>query len=420
MSSATSGRPVRLGYRSTAGRFEFSRDDLRRGISILGQGADDVAALVAYACDEAELKTLVLDLSGRVSGKLSGYIDTYELPHFLYDAIRIDEEGSAASVHGQLAASAYSCALDLSFEQEGIINAAMQIIAAERGVASPAAVADLMVEKNDKFRGRPADRLISRLASLSSLNMVGEAGAVAGMLKRSAVLSFASAGQPEAVETAAALVIAKLLAILGSAAEGSEELPDVVVMPQAGRIFRVRPVFRRTERLLASFVSSPIPKVLSSESTYGLDEHFEETGFIKIHSSAVWNGSARREEVLLPNMFMVRNHPYGHDVAFIPRKFEPRSGPPKAKEEAVQQPQAESPDLISQVLLDIDSYEAPTRQSVVAFLSQAYDQGLVERTLDKLQGEGYVTVVQKEMKSGRPMGVLALTEKGRSLLEASK
>jgi len=140
MISETSGRPVRLGYRSTSGKFELTHEDLRSGISILGQGADDVAALIAYACDEAGLRTLVLDLGGRVTGKLSGYIDSYELPHFLYDALRIDEEGSAANVHGQLAASAYSCALDLSFEQEGIINAAMQILAAERGVASPAAV----------------------------------------------------------------------------------------------------------------------------------------------------------------------------------------------------------------------------------------------------------------------------------------
>jgi hypothetical protein len=192
----------------------------------------------------------------------------------------------------------------------------------------------------------------------------------------------------------------------------------VVIIPQAGRLFRVRPVFRRTERLLASFVASPLPKVLASESAYGLDEHFEETGSVKILSSAVWNRGSRREEALLPNMFMVRNHPYGHDVAFIPREFEPRSGPPKRTEPL--QPEAESADLIAQMLLDIDSYEAPTRQSVVAFLSQAYDQGLVERTLDKLQSEGYVTVVQKDMKSGRPMSVLALTEKGKSLLGSSK
>jgi hypothetical protein len=421
MISETSVRPVRLGYRSTAGRFELSHEDLRRGISVLGQGADDVAALIAYACDEAGLRTLVLDLDGRASGKLSGYIDSYELPHFLYDALRIDEEGSVGRTHGQLAASAYSCALDLSFEQEGIINTAMQILAAERGVASPAAVSDLMVEKVDRFRGRPADRLVSRLASLSTLNMVGEAGAVGEMLKDSAVLSFAGAGQPEAVETAAALVIAKLLAVLESDDEAGQGRPDVVVIPQARRLFRVRPVFRRTERLLASFVSLPVAKVLSSESTYGLDEHFDETGFVKILSSAVWNDSgARHDEVLLPNMFMVRNHPYGHDVAFIPRQFEPRSGPRRRAEVVVAETQAENPDLISQMLLDIDSYEAPTRQSVVAFLSQAYDQGLVERTLDRLQGEGYVEIVQKDLKSGRPMSALALTEKGRNMLEMSR
>ena len=415
MISETSGRPVRLGYRRASGKFELSREDLRRGISILGQGADQLATLIAYACDEAGLRTLVIDLSGRVSQKLSGYMDCYELPHFLYDTLRIDEEGLAANVHGQLAASAYSCALDLSFEQEGIINAAMQILAAERGVASPAAVNDLMVEKNDKFRGRPADRLIARLASLSSLNMTGEAGTVAELLKRSAVLSFSGAGQPEAVETAATLFVAKILA---HAESGNEGLPDLVIIPQAGRLFRVRPVFRKTERLLTSFVSSPISKILSSETSYGLDEHFDETGFIKIMSSAVWNGHGPNDETLLPNMFMVRNHPYGHDLAFIPREFEPRSGPPKGGEAT--QPEPETADLISQMLVDIDSYEAPTRQSVVAFLSQAYEQGLVERTLDKLQSEGYVTAVQKDMKSGRPMSVLALTEKGKTLMEMSK
>jgi len=415
MISETNGRPVRLGYRSTAGRFELTREDLQRGVTILGQGATHLSTLMAFACHEAGFRTLVLDIGGTVSGELSGYMDSYELPHFLYDALRIDEEGTSASVHGQLAASAYSCALDLSFEQEGIINAAMQIIASERGVASPAAVADLMVEKNDKFRGRPADRLISRLASLSSLNMVGDAGAMGALLGKSAVLSFAGAGQPEAVETAAALVLAKLLATLEA---GGASRPDVVIIPQAGRLFRVRPVFRRTERLLASFVASPIPKVLASETTYGLDEHFEETGFIKVHSSAVWNRSSHHDDVLLPNMFMVRNHPYGHDIAFVPREFEPRSRPPKGTGPV--QPEAESADLISQMLLDIDSYEAPTRQSVVAFLSQAYDQGTVERTLDKLQSEGYVLVAQKDLKSGRPMGVLALTEKGRRLLEMSK
>jgi hypothetical protein len=411
--------PVWLGYRSTSGRFDVNQEDLKRGIAVLGQGGNELAALLAYACNEAGLKTLVLDMGGHglLSGKLSGYIDTYELPYFLYDALRIDEDAPGASVHGQMAASAFSCALDLSFEQEGIINSAIQVLAAERGVASPAAVSDLMVEKSDRFRGRPADRLIARLASLSSLNMVGEAGVVAELLKKSAVLDFGGAGQPEAVEAAVTLFIAKLLTILEVGGEEGH-LPDVVIVPQAGRLFRVRPVFRRTERLLSAFVTSPLPKVLASESAYGLDEQFEETGFIKILSSAVWNKDTRREQILLPNMFMVRNHPYGHDIAFIPREFEPRGGASKTGAALQQEP--DNPDLISLVLSDVSAYEAPTRQSVVAFLSPEYGTELVERTIDKLQSEGYLTTVQKDLKSGRGIAVLALTEKGRSLLEVSK
>ena len=418
MISETRGSALWLGWKSTGGRFELGRDDLRRGISILGQGADGLAELAAYACNEAGLRTLVLDLGGRLPSRLSGYIRSFELPEFLYEALRIDEDGTASSVHGQLAASAYSCALDLSFEQEGIINTAMQIIASEMGVASPAAVSDLLVEKNDKFRGRPADRLVSRLASLASLNMVGEPGALSAALNEGAILSFARAGQPEAVETAAALVIAKLLSSLGVERHPA---PDVVIIPQAGRLFRVRPLFRRTERLLAAFVASPIPKVLASETAYGLDEHFEETGFVKIHSSAVWNERMRGDLLLLPNMFMVRDHPSGRDTAFVPREFEPRSkDEPGPGAQGLPRSQETSADLISQMLQDIDSYEAPTRQSVVAFLSQGYEQPLVERTLDKLQSEGYVTVVQKDMKSGRKIGCLGLTEKGKSLLEMSR
>ena len=184
------------------------------------------------------------------------------------------------------------------------------------------------------------------------------------------------------------------------------------------RLFRVRPVFRRTERLLSAFVTSPLPKVLASESAYGLDEQFEETGFVKILSSAVWNKDTRREQVLLPNMFMVRNHPYGHDIAFIPRGFEPKSG--SSKTGAALQQESPNPDLISLILSDVSAYEAPTRQSVVSFLSPEYGTELVERTLDKLQSEGYVTTVQKDLKSGRGIAVLALTEKGKSLMEMSK
>ncbi len=121
-------------------------------------------------------------------------MDEYDLSYFLYDSLRIEDN---PSVHAQLIAGAYSSALDLSFEQEASLNAIAQIIANERGVASPASLADL-IQSPDSAKGRAVDRLRVRLEALASLNMVGERDAVKQMLGKSAVLSFRNAGSPEA------------------------------------------------------------------------------------------------------------------------------------------------------------------------------------------------------------------------------
>src|SRR2546426_12504085 len=75
MSSAT--RSVWLGYSRQSGRFGVRLDEIRRGIAILGYGANQLAPLVALASHEAGFKPLVLDMSGDVSSQISGYIDEY-------------------------------------------------------------------------------------------------------------------------------------------------------------------------------------------------------------------------------------------------------------------------------------------------------------------------------------------------------
>lgn len=52
---------------------------------------------------------------------LSGYFDAYDYRSFLYDAFRLEEP---EAWHSQLAAAAYTVALDLSSE-EAVINSAM-------------------------------------------------------------------------------------------------------------------------------------------------------------------------------------------------------------------------------------------------------------------------------------------------------
>jgi hypothetical protein len=414
MSSATSS--VWLGYSRQSGKFGITLDDLRRGIAILGHGANQLAPLLAKASHEAGLKTLVLDMSGAVSTQLSGYIDEYALSYFLYDSLRIDDN---PSIHAQLIASAYATALELSFEQEASLNNLTQNIGAERGIGSPMALADL-IGSNDTPKTRTVDKLRIRLESLRSLNMTGDADAVRELLQKSAILNFKDAGSHEASEAAAALFIAKLLALVY--VDGTHR-PDLVILTEANRLFKVRPVFRKSQRFLTSFVTAPVAKVLASDSAYGLDEDYLSTCSIKILSSATYNETSKNL-LLTPNMFMFQNHPYGYEDAFIPRDFEPKIGqamgvlPPEQEDTTGDKSTEDHPmeDLVKRMLGEIDLYKDATRASVIAFLSSEFPKEELEKTFDRLQSEGYVSA-SPELRSGRRIHVLSLTEKGKALLQ---
>jgi len=403
MSSATTR--VWLGFTRTGGRFELTLDDLGGGMAILGQGANRLAELVAYACNEAGLNALLLDMDGRVSDSLSGYIDQYDVSFFLYDSLRIEEN---PVVHAQLLAGAYASALDLSFEQEASLNSIAQIVANERGVASPSSLADL-IQSPDAARGRAVDRLRARLEALRSLNLVGEKGAVKEIVEKSAVLSFRSAGSPEASETAVALFVAKLLALLGG---GELRGPDVVILTEANRLFKERPVFRKSQRFLTSFVSAPLPKVLASDAAYGLDKDYLDTCAVRVLSSAAWNHSGRGGLVLTPNMLMFQHPSYGSSEVFVPREFEGRRGEAKAGATRVEEREDE---LEKRILEEIAGFDGATRASLVSFLSAEFDKDLLEKTFDRLQSEGYISVNQQD-RSGRRIHCLSLTDKGRAKL----
>jgi hypothetical protein len=392
------------------GRFEVHLDDMKGGIAMIGQGANRLAPLVAYACHQAGLKALLLDIDGGVGDSLSGYMDEYDVSYFLYDSLRIEEN---PIVHAQLVAGAYSTSLELSFEQEASLNAIAQIIANERGVASPASLADL-IQAPGSAKGRAVDRLRVRLEALRSLNQVGEKDSVKHILEKSAVLSFRNAGSPEASETAVALFLAKLLAIIDRGED--VQVPDVVILTQANRLFKERPVFRRNPRFLTSFVSAPMPKVFASDEAYGLDKEYMDTCSVRILSSAAWNETGRGGLVLTPNMFMFQNPSYGSSEVFVPRDFEGRKG--ETKTGASRVPTADE-DLAKRILEEIDAYAGATRTSLVSFLASEFDKDLLERTFDRLQAEGYITVKPRE-RSGRTIHELSLTEKGRTFLARSR
>lgn len=415
----SSKNAIWLGHARLGGRFSVKLDEVGKGMVMLGHGSNDLAPIVALACQEVGMKTLVLDIGGNASQRLSGYIDEYAAAYFLYDSLRVDEN---ASVHAQLAASAYACTLDLSFEQEASLNSIMQIIASERGIASPVSLADL-IQSPDTAKARTIDKLRLRLEALRSLNMVGEVDVMKKILGKSAVLNFKSAGSPEASETAAALFLAKLIALMGS--DGTVS-PDVIVLTEANRLFKARPVFRKSQRFLTSFVSLACPKVLASDIPYGLDEDFLDTCPVHILSSGTWNESSRGL-LLTPNMFMLQNHPFGYSEAFIPRHIELRTGdqtsvpaaPVVAPADAPRQSDDDSM-LATRVMEEIGTYQTVTRASLVAFLSADFPREALEKVFDRLQAEGLVTSTPTPARSGRTMHMLSLTEKGRRAVRSQQ
>jgi len=418
---------VWLGFARTGGRLYLDLDELHPGIDLMGSGADDVAAVLAFACREAGLKVLVLDLNGRASGKISGYFESRGFGYFLYDAMRLEQK---ASFHAELAASAYTMALNLSFEQEGFLNSAIQSIALEEGVASPASLTD-QLNLAGEFRGHTADELKGKLGALKSLNLTGEAEVVEKMMEKCSLALFASAESQQAAEVAMMLFLSKVLALGASGVA----LPDVLIINEANRVFSNLPLTRHSNRLLIALLSSRMGRIFSSEATYGLDHHFLETAPVRILSSAICNEASEGRSpvgglhspqhfphsstvtsalILTPNMFLLHDSARGLEEVFVPRWFEVSSTIPETQEP----PQKDDRQLVKQILEIASSYSDATRASIVSYLSLENSREEVERAIDRLQSQGYVMVVGTDVKRDSPLRSVRLTKSGYDLMRS--
>jgi hypothetical protein len=422
------GKAVWLGHCRTGGRFYLRADEMVPGINILGAGADGLAAVLAAACKDSGLTTLVLDFNGRIAQKLSGTFGVMNLGHFLYDSQLMEEK---ASLHAELAASAYTMSLNLNFEQEGFLNAAIQYIGLEQGLASPSSLTDRLIATGE-FRGHTADELRGKLGALRSLNLAGETGVVKEMMNRSCVASFAGAESHQAAEVGAMLLIAKVLAVGASGGK----LPDVMIANEANRVFANLPLTRHTNRLLTTLLTAHMSRIFAAEVSYGLDHHILETSPVRILSSALSNEiSGGRTAIggmyhvqrpgrmslapsstllLTPNMFVLQDSARGYEEVFVPRNI------PQPEAKQVAEPQSEKNDmkLVKRILETLASYDHATRGSVVGFLSGEDPPEEVQRAIDKLQADGYIVIVGKDVKKDSPLQTFRLTEKGYALLRS--
>jgi hypothetical protein len=191
-------KSVWLGYSQIGGAANLRIDELGGRLLILGGRANEMASLLAYASSEAGCKPLILDMDGHISSKVSGYLSAFRLADILYDLYRMDESGPRA--HGELLSSAYTAALDLTFEEEAILDAAMQNLAAQDNMASPPVVYDAL-SGTEGFRGFYVDKLKGRIGTLKSLD-AADSSSLDQLLSRpeGAIVDLSGSGMPRAAE----------------------------------------------------------------------------------------------------------------------------------------------------------------------------------------------------------------------------
>jgi hypothetical protein len=410
--------PLWLGYGMTGGRVSLRHQELKERLLISGRRADELTALVAYASKECGLKPLVLDIDGRLAASISGYLEPYDYSCFVHDAFQMEEDD--ATKHGQLLAAAYAATMSLDAEEEAIMMAAMHKLALTDNRGSPAVVGST-IEGVEGFRGFYVDKLRGRIAALKFLESA-ENGSFRSLLSLSgSVISFESAKYPQAAELAASAFLAKLLAIL----PGARAAPDLVIISGVHRIFRSFPRVEHGNRLLTELLDAHTTFVLSSREQHLLGDSVLDAFPLKIMSSDAWNDGAEgrwkgnKREPVLPNSYVISDGHFGHDRVFVARTFvhkmaQLRSGPQPVEEDAGTEDK-----LTRLILEDAKKYDAPTRESVTAFLSVDFGAERVERMLDKLSEQGYIKLETRDVRNGggEPMLVYTITQSGERLLE---
>lgn len=396
-----------LGYALDRNRGRVGVRELGSRVLLLGRKAGDLASLLAYAGAEAGMKLTILDVDGSIPSDVQGYFATYDYRSMLYEAFHL--EGDDAT-HGQLVASAYAAALDLTSEEEAIISAALQKLSEQNDLASPSALYDA-VGAAEGFRGFYVDRLKGRIGALKHLDAT-RVDEFDGVLPGGAFVSFASAPYPQAAELAADLYVAKLLYLL----RDSASRPDALMITGAHRLFRNLTRFQHAGKLMAHLLEAPVPVVLASPIPALLNDRLIESVEVRVYSSEAWNARKNwRQAAALACSYTVCDDRSGVSIGFVPRFIRARR--PASDASPLGPWTRATPELTKTILEEISSFDSANRQSVVSYLSPQFLAADVGAEIDRLHSAGYLVMEPKQDGSGPKVLAYTVTEAGRRLLQ---
>ena len=393
-----------LGYTHEGERATLDLGGPGSKVLLLGSKARELAALSAVAAKEAATSPIIFDMGGSLSNSLSGYFETYDYRAFLYDAFRLTEP---EAWHAQLAAAAYTVALDLTSEEEAIINSAMQVVASDGTLLSPVSIHDVM-GKVEGFRGFYVDKLNGRIGSLRLFDAVDDQS-FDRLVRGDVVIDFHRAPYPQAAELAAALFIAKLLAI-----DHSQGAADAFIqMTEAHRIFRASPRTAHSNRLLTHLLGWAGTVALASEQQASLSPVLLQSASVRLYSSDAWHSQPRQDLDVLSGQFVLDDRRNRVKKAFVPRLILA-----KTSDYAPARPAPyPAPELTRLILEEVARFPLSTPQSVLQFVSPEFLPADVQAGLANLERQGCLILEPKDSGTGPKIFAYTLTEKGRKLLE---
>ena len=397
-----------LGYALDRSKGRIAMGGLGDRVLLLGRQAGGLASLFCYSGAEAGMRLAVLDVDGSISSEVRGHLRTYDYRSLLYDAFHL--EGDDATL-GQLVASAYAAALDLTPEEEALLSAALQKLSMQNDLATPTSLYDALGGV-EGFRGFYVDKLRGRIGALRLLDAT-RAETFDSFMSVGGLVSYSSAPYPQAAELAACLFIAKALHLMAS----SGASPDVFMVTGAHRLFRNLARVQHSGKLMAHLLDAPAPLIIATPVPALLNDRLLESMPVRVYSSEAWNARKNwRQAAALACSFTVCDDRSGVSAGFVPRFIRPKRPPENLEPTRLAR---SAPGLARTILEEVSKFEVASRQSVVSYLAPMYLASDVETELDRLHSEGFLILEAKDNGTGPKILAYTVTEEGLRLLRGA-
>jgi hypothetical protein len=258
------------------------------------------------------------------------------------------------------------------------------------------------------FRGSYVDKLSGRVGALHLFDAV-EDRSFEMLAHGNILVDFHSAPYPLAGELAAALFLAKLVAI--SHSDGKTD--GLLLLTDADRIFRASPRVTHSNRLLGHLLSWPRAVVLSSMQQFSLSPGLVQSCPLRVYSSDAWHSQTRPVQRVLSGTFVLQDGRRGSSTPFVPRLVQTKTADHVTSMAGTRI----NIDLTRRILEVVEGFPLSTPESIVNYVAPEFLPADASSALAGLERDRAVILEPKDSGSGPRVFAYTLTDRGRGILK---